>query len=265
MTIGQFPEYIKAPQVIRPEEYEQIGSAGCITACMANAARFLLQQDVTPADVDREVGRDPEVDFTMVARDVWLLQKGLRVVSIEAEDPTHSDEFVEGKISLQEFARYDADENFNGDVDAALAFYSGAEYQHFLQVLREAYVAAKPLLASYKSTGQYKVVKEQPAFSHIESAVAHGGVAFLRTRPNEHMVAHQFLAFPFEKNQETDDPETDQYLVEDSEDCAASLYFPVEDKGNAVIIYGVDASALSDPAFIDFRGISLAFPPKNAV
>jgi hypothetical protein len=176
------------------EPFSQNGTAGCVTACLANVARILKAEDITPDDVDRELDRSPGSDVTGYTRNLWLLQRGLTLTVLCGPNPTQFTELLDGEISFEQFLTNMAKYRFGGDVGKTRGIYDCPEYKDYVSLQRQQRVMYEPVLAEYGRKGKYEEVPRQPTFADIEGAINDNRVVIYHTI-GRNGISHQELAY----------------------------------------------------------------------
>ncbi len=137
MTNPELNQLADTAVKIRP--FSQNGPLGCATACMANAARFLLEEDIDPTDVDKELGRPLDEDATVYQRDIWLMKRGLSVQNYLNPDSQIIEGFLAGDVSYDDCLQQFADKEYSGDIGKARAEYEAPDYLDFVARLQRDY------------------------------------------------------------------------------------------------------------------------------
>ena len=215
--------------MISVEAFAQNGPSGCITACLANVARHLLQENVTPHTVDMELSREPAQDLTTYQRDRWLLERGLSVTLIGQSFPEF-DAYLREEATFEVMAVATARRYFDGNMPKTLSYLSMPEYQQQLGRLRVQYETHVAALQRYESLGRYKEVLREAADQDIQEAAKIGAVVLYSTTQTE-LIGHQELL-----------------VTEATDPTYGSVYVPGIERGT---IFGVDLEDGLIPGYID--------------
>jgi hypothetical protein len=176
------------------EPFPQIGSSGCVTACLANIARKHLEQDITPADIDAELGRAPDGDITGFDRDAWILRRGLPLRLILAENPTKLDDYLDGVIDFRELLSNIAKFRHNGDMDLVNQHYNDGAYRQYVDAQAERKRMLKDEFAGYEEVGKLTFDRRQPVISDFKTAQGNGATVLYAVTGST-AVAHHEIAF----------------------------------------------------------------------
>lgn len=196
MTAGN-PEDQPRPTVPDCSEvmgYVQNGSAGCQTACMANIARYFNHENITPTDVDVELGRDPDSDITVLTQDLWLLKRGLKLTLLTGNDPVRFADYINGTIDFETLLRNQAAYKFGDSIELARKAYDIPEYHAYVNLQKTEHQKNAPIIEEYRQCGQLFEVRTEPCYQDIVDATSAGSMVLAHTRTSSN-VYHQTLFF----------------------------------------------------------------------
>jgi len=185
---------------------------------MANAARFLLCENITPTDVDKELRRPLDEDATAYQRDIWLLKRGLSIQNYMNPDSLIIEKYLSGNVSYDECLSLFADKEYNGDIDKARADYGAPDYLDFVARLQRDYPEHTQLKGVVGE--RYKEEMRIADDADVETAL-HAGSIVIAMMKLKGSLLHQVAIFPGE----SEGTET------------VWLYDPREDKG---YVYDLD-------------------------
>lgn len=204
------------------EDFRQNGNAGCQTACLANIARHLLGENITPTDVDRELGRGAEDDITYYTRDFWMLERGLKLEIVTGYDPVGFVDYLDEKFDFEQLLLNIANHRFGGSLAAARSYFDCDEYRGFIEAQKRQRIENAAAKAEYIARGQLVETEGQPTFSDIKRSVKSGSMALCQTLPING-ASHQVVCFS--------PADTQRYWNSPVSDEAVFAYYPLMQEG----------------------------------
>jgi hypothetical protein len=159
---------------------------------MANTARYLLGENISPGDIDKELGRDGTEAITPFEESAWYLDRGLSVTSIERKTGVDLTGYNQGKISLETLLKQLADGYHDGDIAAAREKYNTPDYLAWFKHQGQFDEKVDRYTAKYTALGKYKEIDSKPTKRHITSALYAGSVILFE---NYYVGEHREMLF----------------------------------------------------------------------
>lgn len=164
---------------------------GCITAAGAFVHNLLCNSNVTPAQLDKVIGRtsDQPGDNNLV--DMWHLDNGLNVqVYISETLRNRYHPYLRGEIGYDEyFAQYQKD---RGPVHSAADRKLHRDYSE--NVRKPAYARLQARLQPYRESGRYTEPNREPSPELLIELVNQGKLVYFEKRVSE-TSSHALVAF----------------------------------------------------------------------
>lgn len=184
---------IDATKLVEIEPFTQNGPLGCASACMANVARYLLNEEVTPTDVDVELSRSIESDSTVYERNTWLLNRGLRIHSYLKPESLIIEKYLDGSATFEECLQLFADRDYEGNIQKARDDYGSPEYAEFVERLKAQQPGYMRVLS--EAGKSYSEDLRVATDEDVQSALVAGKV-ILAAECVEGSLGHQVALFP---------------------------------------------------------------------
>lgn len=163
---------------------------GCTTAAAAFTHNLLLPSAVTPADVDRIVGREPNHPGNAQEINLWYLRQGLKLETYETEFSNRwMQPYLHDSISPQQFIQ--AYEHEFGHAKAA-RYRENLPYIE--EVAKPAYLAAQAQAQPYLNNGQLSVGNGHPSPELLVELINQGKLVQV-SQLTDTAIAHRLVIF----------------------------------------------------------------------
>lgn len=178
----------------RLKAFEQIGSGGCQTACLANIDRcYSPRCNTTPQSVDLELARQPDETLPPIEKLRWLFGRKLRCEVIYI-DHTGFDEYLDGVITYETLMQNIANVEFDGSLEDAYDEWGSQDVREWWDMQKSERKPVREYVAPYEKTGQLTTDKRDANYNDLRQAMDNGKLVLATL--GDTAIMHQILCVP---------------------------------------------------------------------